>query len=149
VANINKKEIQSVTINVDDFLAEVKITAQDGIKSKKYYFIYQNKDGSVPMFKNSSENEEEIKKAQEILKPYLGQSRLKLKNMWDNSCWSVFMNMAADVNVDEGYVHSPEKENYTQATVYARQILQLVMLGYNPYDFGDSHMNLVEGLLYF
>lgn len=63
VANINKKEIQSVTINVDDFLAEVKITAQDGIKSKKYYFIYQNKDGSVPMFKNSSENEEEIKKA--------------------------------------------------------------------------------------
>ena len=39
VANINKKEIQSVTINVDDFLAEVKITAQDGIKSKKYYFI--------------------------------------------------------------------------------------------------------------
>lgn len=57
VANINKKEIQSVTINVDDFLAEVKITAQDGIKSKKYYFIYQNKDGSVPMFKNSSENE--------------------------------------------------------------------------------------------
>lgn len=91
-------------------MAEVKITAQDGIKSKKYYFIYQNKDGSVPMFKNSSENEEEIKKAQEILKPYLGQSRLKLKNMWDNSCWSVFMNMAADVNVDEGYVHSPEKK---------------------------------------
>ena len=40
-----------------------------------------------------------------------------IKNMWDNSCWSVFMNMAADVNVDEGYVHSPEKENYTQATV--------------------------------
>lgn len=23
------------------------------------------------------------------------------------------------------------------------------MLGYNPYDFGDSHMNLVEGLLSF
>lgn len=149
VANINKKKIQSVTINVDDFLAEVKITAQDGINSEKYYFIYQNEDGSVPMFKNSSENEEEVKKAKELLQPYLGQSRLKLKNMWDNSCWSVFMNMAADVNVDEGYVHSPEKENYTQATVYARQILQLVMLGYNPYDFGDSHMNLVEGLLSF
>lgn len=149
VANINKKEIQSVTINVDDFLAEVKITAQDGIKSKKYYFIYQNKDGSVPMFKNSSENEEEVKKAKELLQPYLTQKESELKNMWKNSCWSVFMNMAADVNVDGGYVYSPEKENYTQATVYARQILQVVMLGYNPYDFGDSHMNLVKGLLSF
>ena len=147
--NINKKEVQSATINVDDFLAEVKITAQDGINSKKYYFIYQDKDGNVPMFKNSSENEEEVKKAKELLQPYLTQKESELKNMWKKSCWSVFMNMAVDVDVNGGYVYSPEKENYTQATAYARQILQLVMLGYNPYDFGDSHMNLVEGLLSF
>ena len=46
------------------------------------------------------------------------------------------MNMAADVNVDEGYVHSPEKKLHS-GDCLARQILQLVMLGYNPYDFGD------------
>lgn len=45
VANINKKEIQSVIINVDDFLAEVKhYCIKMEFNSKKYYFIYQDKD---------------------------------------------------------------------------------------------------------
>ncbi|KIR02472.1 cell surface protein [Lachnospiraceae bacterium TWA4] len=141
---INGEEKSSVDIDYSKFLS--KITVKSGDNTKNYYFIYQKSDGTIPLIQKSSENESHVKIAEDMLKTWKNREDSDKKNMYRLPYWSLFMSKATDIDLSDGYVSDPEKDTYSQATVYSRNILQLIMLGYNPYDFGESHMNLVEGL---
>lgn len=142
---INKKDSKEVTVDISDYLATITVMAEDGVHEKSYYFIYQDAEGNIPML--GSPDDEQIAKAKEILKPWYDRSDEARKNMLKNAYWAVFESAATGVDMNGGYVFNPEEDNYTQATVWSRAILQTVILGYNPYDFGDDHLNLVKGLL--
>lgn len=141
---INKKNVKEVTVDISDYLATITVMAQDGIHEKSYYFIYQNAEGNIPMV--GSPDAEQIAKAEEILQPWYNRSDDVRKNMKKNAYWAVFESAATGVDMNGGYVFNPEEDDYTQATVWSRAIIQTVILGYNPYDFGDGHLNLVKGL---
>lgn len=142
---INGKNAQNTELNISDYLTKITVTAQDGLNTKNYYFIYQEADGNIPLIQKP--DDKKVNKAKSMLGDWYARSDSDRKNMMKNAYWAVFESAATNVDMNGGYVFNPEKDSYSQATTWSRAILQMVILGYNPYDVGESHLNLVEGLL--
>ena len=130
---INGKETREITIDQKDYLAYVVVTAEDGVHTQKYYFVYQDAEGNVPFISAPDENEKA--QATEMLKPWFSRSDSKKRDMNSQPYWSVFMSIATNLDVNNGFAADPNESTYNQATDYSRAILQLVLLGYNPYDY--------------
>lgn len=139
----------SAVFSPQKHLHTLKITASDGVTTSTYYFITKLSDGTVPYFTVTEDTKKQVTK---LLGGYWNSLQEKIAF---ESTWDVYMAMAAGAGLDEDnniipvewdgkYVFDPMLSGNVQATYPARDILQLVMLGQNPYDFND--VNFVERL---
>ena len=137
-----------VSLSKNSDFHTLTITAADGITTASYFFITQEADGSVPYYSYADGTEEQVSK---LLSGY----RNWISNEESISgAWQVFMaKAAADDLIDWDGKYIEELENNTenrQATDPARNILEAVLLGENPYRFdpnGDGeYRNFVEEL---
>lgn len=138
----------------EDFY-RLTITAEDNYTVTSYYFVTRYADGTIP-FATVSDTSKAL--AKEMLSGWY-------KNLetakYFASYWNVFMASAtgdADGNPFEFNgvnVKNPAHHTMKQATDWAACIMEIVMLGRNPYDFPryetggvlSEHYNYVEGLM--
>lgn len=135
---INDKETRETAVNTDEYLAHVVVTAEDGVHTQQYYFVYQDAEGNVPFI--SAPNENEKAQATEMLESWLSRSDTKKRDMNSQAYWSVFMSAATNLDMNGGFAANPNDSTYNQATDYSRAILQFVLLGYNPYDYEGRNL---------
>ena len=146
---------ESITIDPKIDFYRLTITAADNMTETSYYFVTRyTKDGTVPYTTISQESKD---LAKSMLWKY--QETLGSKSTFP-TYWEVFRAKAAtgaegiaDYNFDGKYVEHPAWHTMNHRTDWAACVLEIVMLGYNPYDFpyyGDSepneHFNYVEAL---
>ena len=112
------------------------ITAADNVTEKSYYFVTRYKDGTVPYATISSESKQ---LAKEMLWKYYETLE---SSKYFNSYWNIFRAKAAtgaegiaDYNFDEKYVKDPARHTMKYTTDWAACILEIVMLGRDPYHF--------------
>ncbi len=111
-----------------------KVTAKDD--TVNYYTVVLKRE-------NISDHSEAVS----IAKPYLNKvmeyyKTNKGKNRADGSYWDIFAMTAAEESLDNYSVYNVLNQKRAQATDYAGIILELVMLGENPFDYGG--VNFVE-----
>ncbi len=128
----------------NEYMATYTVTAEDGLHKNNYYFIYQDESGNIPML--SGPSDEQKQKAEQKLTDEGWYSRSDAERQDLESAWTVFMSAATKADMSGGKSSDPQKIYYKQATDYAREILRLILLGYNPYDAGQDHKDLVAGL---
>ena len=133
----------------------LKITAEDGYDTAIYYFVTRYADGTIPYATVSDSSKA-------LAKEMLGNWFKSLENGDTDfgGYWSIFMAKAtgnadgSEYDFNGAYVYDPARHEMKQATDWAACILEIVMLGRNPYDFpryvdGEyvEHFDYVEGLL--
>ena len=129
--------VKTVTVDPKIDFYRLTITAADNLTVKSYYFVTRyTKDGTVPYTTVSAESKA---LAKEMLWKY--QETLE-STKYFNSYWNIFRAKAAtgaegvaDYNFDGKYVMDPARHKMTYTTDWAACILEIVMLGRNPYDF--------------
>ena len=156
-ATVNSGEAFTGTKNIKvdpkvDFY-RLTITAADDATEASYYFVTRfTKDGTVPYATISQESKD---LAKEMLWKYYETLN---DAEYFSDYWNIFRAKAAtgaegvlDYNFDGKYVKDPARHTMKYTTDWAACISEIVMLGYNPYDFpyyGDSepneHFNYVE-----
>ena len=127
----------------------VTVTAADGLTKAVYYFISQYADGTIPYFSLSDGTEEQVNKLLAGYRDWVSQKGTI------NGAWGVFMAKAAAddlIEWDGKYIEDLENNIANrQATDPARNLLEAVLLGENPYHFdpnGDGEFrNFVDELL--
>lgn len=128
----------------NDYMAAYTVTAQDGLHKNNYYFIYQDASGNIPML--SGPSDEQKQKAKQKLTEEGWYSRSDAERQDLEGAWTVFESAATGADMSGGKSADPSRVTYKQATDYAREILRLILLGYNPYDVGNEHLDLVARL---
>ena len=129
--------VKTVTVDPKIDFYRLTITAADNLTVKSYYFVTRyTKDGTVPYTTISAESKQ---LAKEMLWKY--QETLESTEYFA-SYWNIFRAKAAtgaegiaDYNFDGKYVMDPARHAMTYTTDWAACILEIVMLGRNPYDF--------------
>ena len=129
--------VKTVTVDPKIDFYRLTITAADNLAVKSYYFVTRyTKDGTVPYTTVFAESKA---LAKEMLWKY--QETLE-STKYFNSYWNIFRAKAAtgaegvaDYNFDGKYVMDPARHKMTYTTDWAACILEIVMLGRNPYDF--------------
>ncbi len=146
---------ETMAFNAGNMLNTITVLAADGVSTQKYYFITRKADGTVPYFTISGETKEQ---ASRILNGYWTNQQ---NATYYAGVWEIYKAMAAGIGFENGevmpvdwngkYVYDVRQDGNAQATFPARDILVLVMLGENPYNFdpdGDGvGINYVDLLL--
>ncbi len=123
------------SIPMPDYSVRLEVTAQDGVTKSESFFLRMNEDKTIPYFGITEETKAVARK---MLTGYRKDKEKAGETQTANyasSYWSVFMAASAGVSMDGGYAYDVTKHTYKQTTDYAAVILELVMLGENPYDF--------------
>ena len=132
------------------------IKAEDQYTITKYYFVTRYENGTIP-FSTVSDDTKAL--AKELLSKWY--SELNSTDYTFGSYWNVFMAKATTgtsdqpaFDFDKKSVMYPAKHTMTQATDWAACIMEIIMLGRNPYDFPryengvlNEHYNYVQGLI--
>lgn len=92
----------------------------------------------------SGDYEKTKEKASTILKNAIDGCKNKQKDKMNEAYWDIFAMTSANESLDGYYVYDVTKHRLNQATDYAGIILELTMIGENPYNYGG--VNYVEGL---
>ncbi len=130
----------SVTASKKDETVEVEVSSGQGDLTTTAKYTFQFPAENQEILESSKKQAETIlKKSIDAMSTELGKTA--------NDSWYVFMLASAGVSMDDYNVNDIETNKYTQATTWARNILQLIIQGENPYDYKIKGMNLVEGLL--
>ena len=137
----------------EDFY-RVTITAADGLNTSSYYFVTKYDDGTTP-YTNISDSSKKL--AEEMLSGWY--DALENDNKFANY-WKIFMTKATggrdgkEYDFNGAYVKDPARHGMSQATDWAACIMEIVMMGRNPYSFpryvdGElvENFNYVEGLI--
>ena len=143
-----------VTLDPKQDFYRVTVTAEDGISTVSYYFVTRYADGTIPYVSVSSESKA---LAKEMLSGWYNNLA---ERTYFPSYWNVFMAMAtgnadgSEYDFTGAYVEDPARHGAKQATDWAACIMEIVMLGRNPYDFpryvnGEyvEHFDYVQGLI--
>ena len=153
-ATVNGKSVTSgekITLDPKEDFYRVTITAADGLNTSSYYFVTKYADGTMP-YTTISDKSKAL--AKEMLSGWY--ESLRTNNLF-SSYWRVYMAKAtgnadgSEYDFNGAYVENPATHGMKQATDWAACIMEIVMLGYNPYSFpyGDNptfdYVN--EGLL--
>lgn len=140
-----ESNVGTISIPSSSKITKLEIIAEDKINSSFYYLITKNADGSIPYIGDGVSNETKAL-AQNMLDGYVSFAKNDkdfsgLAGYTSNSnYWDMYMAVAADKNLLDGaYVYDLRNHEFKQATDYAAVILQLVMLGENPYDFNGRN----------
>ena len=144
-----------ITLSPKQDFCRLTITAADGYTEKSYYFVTRYKDDSTIPYATISDS------SKKLAKDMLWKWYDTLESMQEfGSYWQIFMARAtgnedgSEYDFSGKYVKDPARHEMKQSTDWSACILEIVMLGYNPYDFpryvnGEyvEHYNYVEGLL--
>ena len=143
-----------ITLDSTKDFYRLTITAADNFTTTSYYFVTKYADGTIP-YTTISDNSKKLVK--ELLSGwYNSLSSMK----YAASYWNIFMAAATDnqdgtpFDFNGVYVEDPARHGMKQSTDWAACIMEIVMLGRNPYDFPryengvlNEHYNYVEGLI--
>ena len=135
-------EGNTASLSPSKALHTLTFLAPDGVTSVNYYLLTKLPDGTVPYFTISSESKEQAKRMLSGYWDAMAQEEAK----YFNNYWSVFQQFAVGSGVDETgavipydftgkSVYNVAEHGMKQATDAAACILELVLLGENPYDF--------------
>ncbi len=152
--NVDNKDVQAGVVTLDASLSlhKIIVTAADGITQNTYLFLTRVGQ-EVPLFKR---NDETKTYADKMLEGWNSRTNTEKKDLSD-SYWELYKTIATmdpakdstqrDVlkTLAGSNVYDVTEHNFRQATDYAAVILELVMLGENPYDYRG--VNYVQGLL--
>ena len=153
---VDGKAVPSGTIPIEPSLPlhKVVVTAADGITEKTYLFLTRFSETDLPLF-DLQENTRAA--AKNMLKGWNSRPEFAKKDLSANY-WELYKTIAAmDPNqiISQGdvlkalqgsYVYDITKHNYRQATDYAAVILELIMLGENPYSY--KGVDYVAGMMH-
>ena len=138
-ADSQETELTDGNISVDPKTVHqviFKVTAQDGTTNSYTIVIQRRKPESF---------ENVVSKINPVLQNSIDQYKInKGKNM-NSQYWDIFAMASAGQSLDDYYIYDVTKHNLKQATDYAAIILELVMVGENPFDFNG--IDYVQGLL--
>lgn len=134
------------TANVEaDTITRIVVTAVDGITSKEYLFIHRFNGKDVPYFTISEQTKQS---AQELLDAGWSKRSEAERKRLIGSYWNVFEACATKTNMTGAVAYDVTTHTYKQATDYGATIMELVMIGENPYDYTDDQgKNLVQALI--
>ena len=145
----------AITLDPKKDFYRLTITAEDNYTVTSYYFVTRYKDTGVIPYQTVSDSSKAL--AKEMLSGWY--DALEGSNMFGNY-WRIFMAKAtgnrdvSDYNFNRAYVKNPARHEMKQQTDWGACILEIIMLGRNPYDFPRyvngtyvEHYNYVEGLL--
>ena len=144
-----------ITLDPKEDFYRLTITAEDNYTVTSYYFVTRYKDTGVIPYQTVSDSSKAL--AKEMLSGWY--DALEDSDKFGNY-WRIFMAKAtgnrdgSDYNFNNTYVKDPARHEMKQQTDWGACILEIIMLGYNPYDFPRyvngtyvEHYNYVEGLL--
>lgn len=131
------------------------ITAADGYTEKSYYFVTRYANNNTIPYATISDSSKKL--AKEML--WKWYDVLENTQVFEDY-WPIFMARATgnedgtDYDFSNKYVKNPARHVMNYSTDWSACIQEIVMLGYNPYDFPRyvngkyvEHYNYVEGLL--
>jgi hypothetical protein len=116
-----------------------KATSLDGF-TNSYSVVIKRPDSED----TSGDYEKAKEKASIILKKAIDGWKNKQKGKMNKNYWQTFAMTNANESLDGYYVYDVTTHELNQATDYAAIILELTMIGENPYNYGG--VNYVEGL---
>ena len=121
----------------------IKIEAADGVSSAKYYFVKEDEDGTVAL---DGQNNVTKEQAELMLSGWNNRNDELKKNLTDDymNYWDVFMSAATKVDLTGATAYDVGSHTMEFESDWAGCILELVMIGENPYDYNG--VNYVEGL---
>ncbi|MDO4556075.1 MAG: Ig-like domain-containing protein [Lachnospiraceae bacterium] len=130
------------TIEVDpsEYHSIIKVVSGDLAVSNSYYFFY-NDDTNEALYE-IPESTKELAKS--MLTGWNSQTDEQMNETTAGGYWGVFMAKATDVDLKNNIVYDVTHHDMDQATDWAACVMELVMIGENPYDFEGT--NYVEGL---
>ena len=134
------------TISASDMATIVKVVAQDGLNNVSYYFVTEDEKGNTPLY---GQTEDTKKKIDYLLTGWNNRSEEERKTLVSSDdgyigAWAIYQSRATKVDIRNATTYDVTKTTYNQATDWARDILELIMIGENPYNYNGK--NLVEGL---
>ena len=127
------------------------ITAEDNYTVTSYYFVTRYTDTKVIPYQTVSDSSKAL--AKEMLSGWYDE--LESSNKFGNY-WRIFMAKAtgnrdgSEYDFNGAYVENPATHGMNQATDWAACIMEIVMLGYNPYSFpygNNPSFNYVQALI--
>lgn len=133
-------EGNTASLSPSKALHVLTLLAPDGVTSVNYYLVTKLPNGTVPYFTISPESKEQAKRM------LSGYWKTEAEREYFNNYWLIFQAFAAGSGVDRDgniipydftgkSVYNVTEHGMKQATDAAACILELVMLGENPYDF--------------
>ncbi|HCT91453.1 MAG TPA: hypothetical protein DF613_08765 [Lachnospiraceae bacterium] len=144
-ASISVDGEPSDTVSLPDtvYLRTVTVTAADGLHKNQYYFLRRETDGTVPLVQPVSEEDRE--KAEAMAAPW--REYIEGTDDWAADLvdyWGTFKAAAVNGDFTGKHVYDVAKHSFSQATDWAACILELVLVGENPYDYRG--IDFVAGL---
>lgn len=130
-------------VAVSDGVTTITVTAEDTVTRKTYTFVHETEGVGSSYFGIPAQTKA---LAKSMLTGWYGRSDAEKKDMTADY-WALYKSVATGVSLDGAYVYDVTKHSFKQATDYAAVILELVLIGENPYDFGSDHRNYVSELM--
>ena len=141
----------SITLNKADAIQKLIVTAADGVSKQTYVFVTRIDGNRIPLFEVNAAT---VDYANGMLDGWNERTEEEKKDL-TSAYWDLYKTIATlDSNItsqkdvlktlEGSSVYDVTKHNYRQATDYAAVILQLVMLGENPYNYkGKDYVALL------
>ena len=121
-------------------ITRINVTAEDGVSVKNYLFLHETTDGTLPYFTISQESKDTAKQMLEDSGWYK-RSEEETRSLGD--AWGVYKDVATGISLDGANIDDIRSYKYTQPSDYGKNILELVMMGENPYNYTDQNGNCI------
>ena len=125
---------ESISIGKKDQKTIIEVIAADTVTTKKYIFL----QGNTAISESTKE------RATAILEKGWLKDPAITKGKYYGNYWGVFQAAATGIDLHNSTFEVKKLEDCKQATDYGATILQLVLMGENPYDY--KGVNYVEAL---
>lgn len=125
---------ESISIDKNTKKTIIEVTAADTVTKKKYIFLQGD----------TSISETTKKRASSILEKGWLKDHTTTEGKYYGNYWGVFQAAATGIDLHNSTFEVKKLEDCKQATDYGATILQLILMGENPYDY--KGMNYVEAL---
>ncbi len=140
-----KVEAGQVVSVTADAITRVVVTALDGTTNKEYLFIHRFNGKDMPYFTISDQTKAE---AQELLDAGWSKRSAEEQKKLLYDYWGVYKACATNSDLTGAVVYDVTTHTFKQATDYGAVIMELVMIGENPYSYTDDKgNNLVQALI--
>lgn len=135
---------QTVSVTADA-ITRVVVTALDGTTNKEYLFIHRFNGKDMPYFTISDQTKAEAK---ELLDAGWSKRSAEEQKKLLYDYWGVYKACATNSDLTGAVVYDVTTHTFNQATDYGAVIMELVMIGENPYSYTDDKgNNLVQALI--